>query len=151
MKKQTKSQVMMVVVIALIAVVAYLLANPKKVVVSRPVFRTARAPPPPRMEPEFRQPPIRSWKPGVFHQMGVLTGEQGETLPLYGKEVRGRRDRYHFYTTTGGDNLYSIPVGHKDRDCMDDVGCQELHSSESVDVTGKGSFNVNMYRVDNFI
>ena len=38
MKKQTKSQVMMVVVITLIATVAYLLANPKKVVVSRPVF-----------------------------------------------------------------------------------------------------------------
>lgn len=148
MKKQTKFQLMLIIIIALTATVVYLATHTKKVFVPHPHPRPRLVHPPPPLE--FRQPPIRKWKPGHFHQMGLLTNEAGETLPLYGKEVNGRRDRYNFYTTTGSENLYSIPV-IKDRDCMDDVGCQELHGSESVDVMGKGSFNVNMYRVNNFI
>ena len=86
-----------------------------------------------------------------MQQMGVLIGEGDETLPLYGKEVRGRRDRYHYYTTTGGENLYPLPVSHDGRDCVDDIGCQELYGNEAVSVTGKtGSFNVNLYRTDDF-
>jgi hypothetical protein len=115
-------------------------------------------PPPRRMErqersrsPEFREPPIKQYKPGHMQQMGVLIGEGDETLPLYGKEVRGRRDRYHYYTTTGGENLYPLPVSHDGRDCVDDIGCQELYGNEAVSVTGKtGSFNVNLYRTDDF-
>jgi hypothetical protein len=103
-----------------------------------------------RREPEFRGPPIKKYKPGRMQQMGILTGS-GETLPLYGKEVRGRRDRYNYYTTTGGENLYPIPVSHSGRDCMEDIGCQELYGNETVSVTGKtGSFAVNMYRTDDF-
>jgi len=42
-------------------------------------------------------------------------------------------------------------VSHNARDCMEDIGCQELYGNESVSVTGKtGSFGVNMYRTDNF-
>jgi hypothetical protein len=114
---------------------------------------------PPRLErsqerrraPEFREPPIKQYKPGHMQQMGLLVGEGEEPLPLYGKEVRGRRDRYHYYTTTGGENLYSVPVSLDSRDCMDDIGCQELYGNESVSVTGKtGSFDVKMYRTDDF-
>ena len=150
MKKQTKFQLLIAVIVVLTMAVVYFANRTEK------VFVVSRRPrlvqhPPPRMEREFRQPPVRSWKPGHFHQMGLLTNEAGETLPLYGKEVRGRRDRYNFYTTTGGDNLYSIPIkDSQNRDCMDDVGCRELYGSESVDVAGK-PFNVNMYRVDNFM
>jgi hypothetical protein len=105
----------------------------------------------PTREPEFRGPPIKQYKPGYMQQMGLLTNESGETLPLYGKEVRGRRDRYHYYTTTGGDNLYSIPLSHNSRDCMDDTGCQELYGNEAVSITGKTDpFVVNMYKTDNF-
>ena len=111
MKKQTKFQLMLVIIIALTATVVYLATHTKKVFVPRPRPRLVHPPPPPpRMEREFRQPPVRTWKPGHFHQMGILTNEAGETLPLYGKEVNGRRDRYNFYTTTGSENLYSIPI-----------------------------------------
>ena len=101
--------------------------------------------------PEFREAPIKQYKPGYMQQMGILVGEGDETLPLYGKEVRGRRDRYHYYTTTSGENLYPLPVSHESRDCMEDIGCQELYGNETVSVTGKtGSFNVNLYRTDDF-
>tara|TARA_B110000240_G_C13484281_1_gene446675 strand:+ start:769 stop:1173 length:405 start_codon:yes stop_codon:yes gene_type:complete len=100
---------------------------------------------------EFRQAPIKQYKPGHMQQMGVLIGEGDETLPLYGKEVRGRRDRYSYYTTTGGENLYPIPISHNARDCMEDIGCQELYGNESVTVLGKtGAYTVKMYRTDDF-
>lgn len=156
MKNKTKTQLLWVALIVLVAAVVYMLYNPQ--VVEVPVGVPVMAPPPRpvrtqeiRREPEFRGPPIKKYKPGHMQQMGILVGDGEETLPLYGKEVRGRRDRYHYYTTTGGENLYPIPVSHNGRDCVDDIGCQELYGNESVSVTGKtGSFQVNMYRTDDF-
>lgn len=156
MKNKTKTQLLWVTLIILTFIVGYMFYNPK--VVEVPVEIPVIVPPPRpirsqevRREPEFRGPPIKQYKPGRMQQMGVLVSEGGETLPLYGKEVRGRRDRYHYYTTTGGENLYPIPVTYDGRDCVDDIGCQELYGNESVAVTGKTeSFDVKMYRTDDF-
>tara|TARA_B110001450_G_scaffold244533_1_gene256771 strand:+ start:1007 stop:1480 length:474 start_codon:yes stop_codon:yes gene_type:complete len=156
MKNKTKTQLLWVTLIILTFIVGYMFYNPK--VVEVPVEIPVIVPPPRpirsqevRREPEFRGPPIKQYKPGRMQQMGVLVSEGGETLPLYGKEVRGRRDRYHYYTTTGGENLYPIPVTYDGRDCVDDIGCQELYGNESVAVTGKtDSFDVKMYRTDDF-
>jgi hypothetical protein len=151
MKNKTKTQLMGVVLVALFIAVGYMWYNPKVVEVPVEVPVVVPPPQPLRREPEFRGPPIKQYKPGYMQQMGVLTGADGETLPLYGKEVRGRRDRYHYYTTTGGENLYPIPVTHNARDCMEDIGCEELYGNETVTVLGKsGSFTVNMYRTDDF-
>ena len=155
MKNKTKTQLLWVILVALVVVIVYLIQNPR--VVKVPVkVPTMMVPPRPlpsqeiRHEPEFRGPPIKTYTPGRMQQMGILTGS-GETLPLYGKEVRGRRDRYHYYTTTGGENLYPISVSHNGRDCIEDIGCQELYGNETVSVTGKaGSFTVKMYRTDDF-
>lgn len=156
MKNKTKTRLLWVALIVLLVIVAYMWYNPQ--VVEVPVEVPVMVPPPRpmrtreiRREPEFRGPPIKQYKPGHMQQMGILVGGDGETLPLYGKEVRGRRDRYHYYTTTGGENLYPIPVTHDGRDCIDDIGCQELYGNETVTVTGKtGSFDVKMYRTDDF-
>lgn len=156
MKNKTKNQLMMSALFVLALALTYMWYNPKviEVPVEVPVM-----PVPPRLierrerrrEPEFRDPPIKQYKPGYMQQMGVLIGPNEETLPLYGKEVRGRRDRYHYYTTTGGENLYPLPVSRNARDCMDDIGCEELYGNETVSVTGKaGSYSVKMYRTDDF-
>ena len=155
MKNKTKTQLLWMILVALVVVIVYLIQNPRvvKVPVKVPTMMVPSRPMHSqeiRREPEFRGPPIKKYKPGRMQQMGILTGS-GETLPLYGKEVRGRRDRYNYYTTTGGENLYPIPVSHSGRDCMEDIGCQELYGNETVSVTGKtGSFAVNMYRTDDF-
>jgi len=131
-KNKAKNQILMSAVVVLALVLSYMWFNPK--VVEVPVEVPVMPVPPrieleqrdPRREPEFRGAPIKQYKPGYMQQMGVITGN-GETLPLYGKEVRGRRDRYHYYTTTGGENLYSLPISHNARDCMEDIGCEELY------------------------
>ena len=155
-KNKNKTQILWLVIIVLALVLGYIYYNPKVVEVPvevpvmpvppRPMERRQR-----RREPEFRGPPIKQYKPGFMQQMGILVGSGQETLPLYGKEVRGRRDRYHYYTTTGGENLYPVPVTHNARDCMEDIGCEEIYGNETVSVTGKtGSYTVNMYRTDDF-
>ena len=155
-KNKNKTQILWLVIIVLALVLGYIYYNPKVVEVPvevpvmpvppRPMERRQR-----RREPEFRGPPIKQYKPRFMQQMGILVGSGEETLPLYGKEVRGRRDRYHYYTTTGGENLYPVPVTHNARDCMEDIGCEEIYGNESVSVTGKtGSYTVNMYRTDDF-
>jgi len=154
MKNKTKTRLLMATLVVLVVILGYMWYNPQvikvPVEVEVPVVvpvRTQEV----RRAPEYRGPPIKQYKPGRMQQMGILVGGEGETLPLYGKEVRGRRDRYHYYTTTGGENLYPIPVSHDGRDCVDDIGCQELYGNETVTVTGKtDSFNVNMYRTDDF-
>tara|TARA_R110000737_G_C14308182_1_gene437325 strand:- start:100 stop:549 length:450 start_codon:yes stop_codon:yes gene_type:complete len=148
----------MVTLVVLVVVLGYMWYNPQVVEVPVEVEVPVMVPPPRpvrtqevRREREYRGPPIKQYKPGHMQQMGILLNAEGETLPLYGKEVRGRRDRYHYYTTTGGENLYPIPVSHDGRDCVDDIGCQELYGNEAVSVTGKnGSFDVKMYRTDDF-
>jgi hypothetical protein len=150
MKNKTKTQFLWAILVVLTIAIVYLIQNPRVVKVPVKVPTMMVRPQEVRREPEFRGPPIKKYKPGHMQQMGILTGS-GETLPLYGKEVRGRRDRYHYYTTTGGENLYPIPVSHSGRDCMEDIGCQELYGNETVSVTGKtGSFAVKMYRTDDF-
>jgi hypothetical protein len=155
-KNKAKNQILMSAIIVLALVLGYMWFNPK--VVEVPVEVPVMSVPPrieveqprPQREPEFRNAPIKQYKPGFMQQMGIITGN-GETLPLYGKEVRGRRDRYHYYTTTGGENLYSVPITHNARDCMEDIGCEELYGNETVSVTGKtGSYAVNLYRTDDF-
>lgn len=151
-----KIQLLSMIVAALLIAVTWMIRNPrvevetKEVEVEVPVPVPVRGREPVRREPEFRGPPIKQWKPGTMQQMGLLV--QGDTtLPLYGKEVRGRRDRYHYYTTTPGQQIYPIPVSHDNRDCMDDIGCQELYGNETVSVLGKtGAYDVKMYRTDDF-
>ena len=156
MKNKTKTQLMWSALVVLALALTYMWQNPK--VVEVPVEVPVMPVPPIQMirrerrqEPEFREPPIKQYKPGHMQQMGLLVGDGEETLPLYGKEVRGRRDRYHYYTTTPGQQIYPVPVSHNTRDCMDDIGCEELYGNETVSVLGKaGSYAVNMYRTDDF-
>lgn len=156
MKNNTKTQILWSLLIILVLIVGYMYKNPLtiEVPVEVPVMHV-----PPRLTErqerprsrEFRQAPIKQYKPGRTQQVGILIGDGDQTLPLYGKEVRGRRDRYNYYTTTGGENLYPLPVSYGSRDCMEDIGCQELYGNEAVSVTGKtGSFNVKLYRTDDF-
>ena len=150
-KNKTQKKLLTIALVILVAVIVYQLRNPiiikKQVPVNIPIEVPIQIP----VEKEYRSPPIKEYKPGYVQQMGVLVGPDEETLPLYGKEVRGRRDQYHYYTTTPGDQIYSLPVTIDNRDCMDDIGCRELYGNETVSVMGQtGSFQAKLYRTDNF-
>ena len=93
MKKGKSNTPALLIMLVLVAIIFYLitrLQDPKVVKVPVP---TPMVPPRRitsiRRSPEYRDPPVKLYKPGDVQQMGVLLGENEETLPLYGKEVRG--------------------------------------------------------------
>jgi hypothetical protein len=100
--------------------------------------------------PEYRQPPYKQYKPPNYQQMGLLTSEEdGSVIPLYGRESFGYRDRYNYYTTTTGNQVYSLPLTYQDRDCTEDMGCQEFYGNEVVNVLGK-DYKTKMYRTNSY-
>lgn len=100
--------------------------------------------------PEFRQPPLKQWRPKKYQQMGLLSNGT-ETLPLYGKESATHRDRFFYYTTTPGEQIFPLPIEHNGRDCMDDIGCPEFYGNESVSVTDReGAYTAKIYRTEQF-
>jgi hypothetical protein len=69
--------------------------------------------------------------PESFQSVGIINvGEQ--VLPLYGRRTTGSSDRWNYYTRTDTYNPVPVPVQFGRRDCMDDTGCQEIMSGESV-------------------
>ena len=100
-----------------------------------------------RRSPEYRPPPYKQYKPANFQQMGVLTGDDGTILPLYGKESSSYRQRWNYYTATPGNQIYPLPVQHNKRDCTEDIGCDEFYGKEQVSVTGmNGEYTAEIYR-----
>ena len=119
--------------------------QPEEIVVPYPVYVEPKL----RRDPEFRGPPYKQYKPKNFQQMGLLLGDGGDILPLYGRESRGYRDRYQYYSGSPGEQIYSLPLIHKDRECTEDIGCNEFYGGEKVSVTGKsGDYTVKMYETE---
>lgn len=151
MKNKTKTKLLYLTITLLVAALAFTWwyrPAPETVEVEIPVAVPVevRAPAP---QPEFRNAPIKKYKPGYTQQMGLLIGPADETLPLYGKQTRAHRDRYNYYTTTGGENLYPVPITHNARECTEDIGCQEFYGGEMVNVLDK-TYEVKIYRTDDF-
>ncbi len=150
MKGQVKQRILLFIVLLLLTITIVQVTTEAPVAAPVTILKRVEVPVRIPVEREFRNAPIKRYKPGYTQQVGVLIGDD-ETLPIYSREVRGRRDRYHYYTVTPGNQQYSLPITIGDRDCMDDIGCQELYGNESVSVLGEdGQFSAKIYRTDNF-
>jgi len=85
--------------------------------------------------------------PEAYQSMGIVTTPSGELLPLYGRRLASRSDRFNYYTRTDTNNPIPLPINHKRRDCQDDVGCEELFDGESVEIIPtKQKGTVTIYR-----
>ena len=150
MKGQVKQRILLFIVLLLLTITIVQVTSTTEAPAPRVILKRVEVPVRVPVEREFRDAPIKKYKPGYTQQVGVLVGDD-ETLPIYSREVRGRRDRYHYYTVTPGNQQYSLPLTIGDRDCMDDIGCQELYGNEAVNVLGEdGEFSAKIYRTDNF-
>jgi len=87
--------------------------------------------------------------PERFQSVGIMTTPDGQVLPLYGRRTATSTDRWNYYTRTDTYNPVPIPVSYKKRDCMDDIGCDELMDGEQVKNFGTGAEGkVHIYRMD---
>jgi hypothetical protein len=87
--------------------------------------------------------------PESYQSMGLLKTEDGQMLPLFGRRVATRSDRYNYYTRTDTYNPVPLPIKYKRRDCQDDVGCDELFNGEEVLLTATGNkATATLYQFD---
>lgn len=73
--------------------------------------------------------------PDEYQSMGVVKTSSGELLPLYGRRVASRSDRFNYYTRTDTNNPVPLPIKFKKRNCQDDNGCEELYDGENVEIS----------------
>jgi hypothetical protein len=68
----------------------------------------------------------------------------GGRLPLYGQASLTRKARWNYYTMMDGG--LKVPVTHQSRDCMDEVGCDELSDGDTVSIADEeGGWRVKLY------
>ena len=87
--------------------------------------------------------------PESYQQMGVVLGSDGKPLPLYGRRVAPRSDRFNYYTRTDTYNPVALPVHFKRKDCQDNLGCDEVFNVDSVKISPTGEeVKVTLYGFD---
>jgi hypothetical protein len=86
--------------------------------------------------------------PESFQTVGLVNVDN-TVWPLYGRRTMGSSDRWNYYTRTDTFNPVPIPIKFQKRDCMDQVGCNEILSGEHVkiDVLHKEGV-AKMYKFD---
>jgi hypothetical protein len=96
--------------------------------------REDRAPIYPKHNPVY--PLQRS--PGGYQQVGVLVSQDSAEekpiiMPLFGRKMYSK-DRWEYYTASDEYHMWRIPVSINNRDCQDDVGCDEIYNGDNVTV-----------------
>jgi hypothetical protein len=148
MKRQTLILIGSIIglLVILIVVLSFPRA-PQQVLVQAPVIPNRILTAPVR-EPEFRGPPIREYKPNTYKQVGLMMGENNDMFPIYGRPSYAYNNRWNYYTTTQGDQVYPLPISNGNRDCTEDIGCDELYGNENLSILGKnGTYKTTIYRV----
>lgn len=86
-----------------------------------------------------------------YTQVGVLmrenmTNGNERILPLFGRPVTGRSDRWQYYTMSDTNHAVKLPVRVNGRDAGDSNGVNEVHTGDDIDVRGfNDKFNVEIY------
>ena len=97
----------------------------------------------------FTDPVPTRGAPESYQQMGVVLGSDGKPLPLYGRRVAPRSDRFNYYTRTDTYNPVALPVTFKRKDCQDNLGCDEVFNGDSVKISPTGEeVKVTLYGFD---
>ena len=137
---------LLMVAIPLLVILILLAIPQRQIIVQAPVVENRIVTAPSRV-PEFRGPPLREYKPANYQQVGLLMSDS-ETFPLYGRPSYAYNNRWNYYTTTQGEQIYPLPVTSKDRDCTEDIGCDELYGNEQLSILGKTEpYSAKIYRV----
>ena len=149
MKKQVVILIGSIIGLLVILLVVVLTSprTPQQVLVQAPVIPNRILTAPVR-EPEFRGPPIREYKPNTYKQVGLMMGENNDMFPIYGRPSYAYNNRWNYYTTTQGEQVYPLPISNGNRDCTEDIGCDELYGNENLSILGKdGTYKTTIYRV----
>ena len=88
----------------------------------------------------------------AYRQVGILTriGAKETALPLLGRPLITNRDKWNFYTLSETNAMLKLPITYKGRKCMDENGCDDLYTGDTVKVEGyHDAFKVTTYDNNN--
>lgn len=95
--------------------------------------------------------PTQHYSP-QYSQVGIVTKQKGthsEILPLMGRRTITSRNKWQYYTVSGGGNgnlQTKLPVRVKGKNCSGEYGCDEIFSRDEVYVEGfQDIFVATMY------
>jgi hypothetical protein len=84
-----------------------------------------------------------------FRQVGILTRANGKDeliLPLMGRPLFTRRDKWNFYTLNDKNNMIKLPVKVKGKSGTSEYGCDNVYNGDIVHVDGYNeAFKVTAY------
>ena len=88
--------------------------------------------------------------PESYQAIGNINVGEGKVLPLYGRRTyAGSSDRWNMYTRTDTYNPVPVPIRYKNKDCLDDIGCAEVYSGETVYIDDLGTNGkVRLFKYD---
>jgi hypothetical protein len=102
----------------------------------------------PRHNPEY---PLQRVPQG-YQQVGVLVSQDSAEdkpiiMPLFGRKMYSK-DRWEYYTASDEYHMWRIPVSINNRDCQDDVGCDEIYNGDNVTVPDYANkvFSARIYK-----
>lgn len=83
-------------------------------------------------------------------QTGLLTGTVGAqrvVLPLYSRQSPNRSNRYQYFTKSDTYNPQDLAIAYKNRNCLQELGCDEIFDGEEVTVPAYSDtvFKVSLY------
>jgi len=111
--------------------------------------------------PPIQMVPINIPTRGVdeFQQVGIISSidkssidnsskdTRKKILPLYGRRTYNRSSKWNYYTSTDGYHVIQLSVVHKNKDCMDNYGCDELYTDDEIYIQEyEESFRVSIYK-----
>lgn len=123
-------------------------SSPQVVVID--ASKEDRLPVYPKNLPQYSSPN----RPLDYQQVGILTSNETDkepiVLPLYGRKLYNRSDRWQYYTATDKNNMMRIPLSFGNRPCEDDVGCNEINNGDTltIDIYSGRTFTATVYRTD---
>lgn len=89
-----------------------------------------------------------------YQQVGILTSEEQDKepiiLPLFGRNIQNRYDRWQYYTASDKNTMIRLPLKFQNKDCEDDIGCNEIVNGDKLEVgiyQGK-TFTATIYKKD---
>lgn len=91
--------------------------------------------------------------PTDFQPIGVLTNVDSKKNPnilqLFGRPLWIGSNKWQYYTSSDGFQSIKIQLLHKRKECLSDLGCEELYIGDIVHIPAYGmDFKVDLYRID---
>ncbi len=88
-----------------------------------------------------------------FQPIGILTNiethKQPNILQLYGRAIYPGSYKWQYYSNSDNFQSVKVQVIHKGRECLSDLGCEELYTGDIVRLPSYNmNFRAELYRLD---